>query len=116
MKHPCGALPSRSFSALVTWCVPHQAYLLQLGSWSQHGDDVTDARHLTVEFGPFDGPADVRAALVEWAYEVILIDGLHPLPIFRMEAQGDEGQADEAPSEECEGQEEQPLLQPGHDY
>ncbi len=61
-KHPCGALPVRSFLLSVWYCDHHQAFFAHAGHYVEDGTGPLDfTEQALVEFGPFDDLPTVHA-------------------------------------------------------
>lgn len=116
MSHPCSASYHQHFSLFLTYCEQLQAWSVQLSSYDESPAEIRDPRHLRIDFGPFDRFEEVRQVVLEHLGHAIGPRGVRPLRVFRVESQGDEGQPDEAPGEESQGQQQRPLFEGGKDY
>lgn len=61
-RHPCGGLPVRQTAVTLWYCPHHMAWWGSLTVYAQDGDDELEVVYeRSMEFGPFDTPADVLA-------------------------------------------------------
>lgn len=69
--HVCAALPKRHLTVDLVWCSTHQAWTLATQSYTEDGDELMSESGLQLDhFGPFDGAAEVTAAIVQRLHEM----------------------------------------------